>query len=144
MTQSWKLRVPTFFFPNFGVNTCPQFWDKNNFISKFLFICSPCCDCSFENIRVTPDFSGRILYNTPIVPFSNLLDLLTFPFSFEQALTVQTTTTKALTLTDLLLCQTVVLATFLQPSSDSDPFQLQWRPATMFLRYVFRFMSFKC
>ena len=24
MTQSWKLWVPTFFFPNFGVNTDPE------------------------------------------------------------------------------------------------------------------------
>jgi len=55
-----------------------------------------------------------------------LLGLLTFPFSLEQASTVKTATTKALTLADLLLCQTAVQATFLQPYLDLDPFWLQW------------------
>ena len=58
MTQSLKLRVPMFFFSNFSVTHAPQFWDKNDFIPKFLFTYSPCCDCSFRNIRVTPDFSS--------------------------------------------------------------------------------------
>ena len=69
MTQSWKLRVPTFFFPNFGVNTCPQFLDKNDFISKFLFICYPCCNRSFQNKRMAHDFSCQSLYNTPTILF---------------------------------------------------------------------------
>ena len=27
--------------PNFGVNTCPQFWDKSNFIPKLSCLVSP-------------------------------------------------------------------------------------------------------
>ena len=67
MTQSWKLWVLAFFLPNFCVNTYPQFWNKNDFILKFLFIYSPCCNRSFQNKRMAPNLSGQILYNTPTV-----------------------------------------------------------------------------
>ena len=34
--NEFRSRGPFFFEQNFGVNTCPQFWDKNDFIAKLL------------------------------------------------------------------------------------------------------------
>ena len=69
MTQSWKLRVPTFFFPNFGVNIWPPILGSNDFIPKFLFICSLCCNRSFQNKCMATDFSSQGLYNTQTISF---------------------------------------------------------------------------
>ena len=79
MKQSWKLRVSTFFFPNFGVNTCPNFGIKMIFFQNSYLFVYHVATVLFWDIRVTPNFLVWVLYNISTVSFPTYLALLLSP-----------------------------------------------------------------
>ena len=116
--------------PNFGTKVILF---QNSYLSVY-----HAATVLLRDIRATPDFPGRVLYNVPIVSFSDSLGLFAFPFLLEQILTADAVIIKASNPS-----KSSVLSSHhpSDSSSDSNLFWLQWRPSTTFLRYASKFYS---
>ena len=139
MTQSWKLQVPALSFQNFGVNTCPQFWDKNDFIPKFHSSAHHVATTYSETNAWLLTFQAELyitskqyhLQSTRPIYFPLLLR--TSPIN--QSHHHQSSNSSSLSLLLRLLFKSLLC----NPFSDSDLFQLKCRPTTTSLRYVSKF-----
>jgi len=91
-----------------------------------------------RDIRASPDFSGRVLYNVPTVPLPIHSALFPFFLFLEQTLTVDAVITKASNPSKSSVLSSHHPSDY---SSHSNLFRLQWRPSTTFLRYASKFYS---
>ena len=123
MTQSWKLWVPTFFFPNFGVNTCPppNFGIKMILFQNFYLPVHHVATIYSEIYAWPLIFSVRILYNTPTVSFP-IHSPICFPLLLRTSLNNQSRHHQSSNPSSFLYsaraaCQVIPLQPFLRFSS---------------------------
>ena len=129
LAQTWKPASFRVLLPNFGVNTCPQFWDKMVLFQNSNLLVYRAATILSWDVRITPNFLTWALYNIPIV---SLLTHSTFSLSpsfLSQLQQLMSSPPRLQTIANPLFNRAIIQA-------DSNLFRLQWQPLTTSLRYA--------